>query len=438
MAPLFFGVFGDRQGADRPLSQIVEVPPLDIPLTHRFDIIIKTVYASYALRGVVPSFLRHIYLRHLDVWNGLTEKCFYHASWIDDQHPCTVKEGADMFIQSFDATIRSVSERGWDTSMSVVPLNTHGFPRNGAHRIATAIALGHARMPVQMVSDGATSFDWGHAFFRARGMQEQYMDAAVVEWMHVVPNTKTMLLWPKAGALPRHLLRGIDVLYEKTIAVSREAVRTLVDLAYHRPAWAEAKVANVWDGRATVRLIVMKLRADEKLTELKHAVRRHMGHGKESVHSPDTPLEHAQLVRALLNPNSVQFLHRHVGHGCADVAKVIGFPSDDVMIDSGTVMSFFGLRTSNDIDIIQSGATPRRIGGVETHTFAHQSAPPNWASYHGVNASDLFCDPAYHGYCNGIRFVSIPQLIRYKKARNEPKDQDDVSKLMGWMKTVVA
>ena len=160
------------------------------------------------------------------------------------------------------------------------------------------------------------------------------------------------------------------------------------------------------------------------------------------------------LAQMTLNDNSVMFLNKHVGESCLEVATELStryklkpfvgtswqFPSD-LMIDSGAVMSFFGLRKRTDIDILFQNKIDKTLLGwknnilIEAHAFDNNKLGNGraWGQEHITptrSVNDLFTDPQNYGYCHGIKFVSLHQLVRYKTLRGEPnKDDKDVAQI---------
>ena len=91
-----------------------------------------------------------------------------------------------------------MATEGFDTTLSMVPVSRSGFPLNGAHRIAAAIALGLPTIPVQHLASQAV-YTWDHVFFTEKGLEAQYADFAMLQWtlLHV-SNVSTILFWPEA------------------------------------------------------------------------------------------------------------------------------------------------------------------------------------------------------------------------------------------------
>ena len=439
------------------------IHPLSMKLSWRFDIIVKAMYASFFARfGQVPDYAKKVYLRHLEVWNNT--QCLFGDSaskWEDSKHKCIVKHSSNDFFKAFEHTISSVREDGWDTNKSLPPANADLFPRAGAHRIAAAIALRQKAMPVQIVSDSWEE-NWGFQFFLNKGMEQAFTDYAMLEWVHLVPITKVIVMWPKATAQRAQLGGARDIirkhtraiLYEQTIQVSRNGVSALVGLSYGYPDWLEAKVDALWDasyGRQATRELrtFFVLGEADQVAACKTQLRSHfttVGDPKASVHSPDLQAEHMAHAEAVLNPNSVFYLNHHAGKECFLISSQLHRrrhePNTlhDIMVDSGAVMAYFGMRRRTDIDLLFLEKVDRKVlgGGVAAHTFSYNRPPRDheraWGDPHFTGAVrnqwDLFYDPQNYGYCHGIRYVSLAQLVRYKEHRGEVGKDDRDSALI--------
>ena len=445
--------------------------PLRLDIGNRFDIVVKAIYAIFRHRaedGHVPEFVASMYNRHLEVWNNFKEPCTFRgeADWFDATKPCIMKSTAKDFQNSFSTIIESIAQNGFDTKQSLVPVTTAGFPLNGAHRVATAIALGLPTMPVQQVMS-TNHYKWGHAFFASKGYQDIYADFAMLQWTLHVDATSTVLFWPEAAsdqakmASARIMVKELcgEVLYEKTIFVNRKGLGNLCLHAYGEQEWLLAKVHQLqsscdWkEAMRPVSVFFVLPKSSEALRLCKHTLRSHfaLSNFKSSVHIPDHHEEAVLVAEMTLNSNSVLFLNRHDGTSCHEVACELATrmrmsavnPASyvlpqTIMVDSGAVMSFFGLRKLTDVDLLFQGDLDESLLGaergifVDAHSFEYNRRVPTeraWGAEHLSNCSarDLFSDPKYYGYCHGLKYISLQQLVRYKQLRAEPnKDREDV------------
>ncbi len=465
---------------NRTALERVEVNPQSLRLKHRFDIVVKAVYAAFAvLEGPVPRFVTAMYDRHLKVWNNFQEQCVFKGDddWFDSQKPCVKKNTAADFRRSFYATIRSIRSNGMDPSISLVPVTKTGFPLNGAHRIAAALALGKSSMPIQRAKQQHT-FEWDYTFFRRQGMESKYTDFAMLEWTLRFPTT-TVVVWPRATAMSSKMAttRTLvsdeigEILYEKTLLVSMKGLETLVFHAYGEQTWLSKKVNDLVGAETVLHICVLFVNTPnfslQRAKVAKERIRAHYGIDKSSIHVSDGPQEAALIAEMVLNLNSVMYLNKHEGSGCSIVSNEIAtrlnleplMPSLyslplTIMIDSGAVMSFFGLRPRTDVDVLFWGEAIHQVLGlrnrmsVEPHTFTTTNrgsgkwkwGKRNWGNEHleGLSVAELFYNPSNYGYCHGLKFVSLSQLVRYKTNRGERgKDDRDVALIVNFMSHVV-
>lgn len=453
--------------------EIVNTSSLDVK--NRFDIIVKTVYALFLRNGNIPPFVHKMYRRHLQVWNNFQEPCTFTGAWnwFDTTKPCKKKQTGVNFEESFEELFRSVSVNGFDYRESAPPVTVSNFALNGAHRISSAIALELKNMPIQRIFSSRV-YDWGHRFFSNRGMHAHYTDFAVLEWTSHVKNVSTVLFWPESVRNKNKMLNArkmVDelcgpVTYEKKIFLNMHGVSVLAKHAYGEQKWLMAKVAqlhSVFDDEKTkleTLILFVAPKSEHHLRSCKKKIRLYfdLTNQNSAMHIPDHHKETVVLARAVLNKNSVLFMNsgakddcRHVAAGIASrlalkpVNPGVFLLPVDMMVDSGAVMSFFGLRERTDVDVLfQGNFDPAIIGirdgiNLQVHEFNHNRRNKNeraWGAEHllSVSVDELFTDPQYYGFCYGLKFVSLQQLISYKAKRGEiGKDDVDIKKIQEFM-----
>jgi len=79
------------------------------------------------------------------------------------------KQSLDDYVASAQALLWSMRERGFDPGRPV-PIDLDGELLDGSHRVACALALGIADVPVERRSTLAWAPAWGEAWFVAHGM----------------------------------------------------------------------------------------------------------------------------------------------------------------------------------------------------------------------------------------------------------------------------
>ena len=137
----------------------------------------------------------------------------------------------------------------------------------------------------------------------------------MLEWTLRFPTT-TVVIWPRATAMPTKMSKtrtlvsnGIgEILYGKTVSVTKHGLASLVFHAYGQEPWHAAKVSQLVDSEAnsdqmTV-LVMFVLTPNMNDTGLVKAnMRAHYGIQKSSVHVADTHTQSMVIAEAVLNPN---------------------------------------------------------------------------------------------------------------------------------------
>jgi hypothetical protein len=171
------------------------------------------------------------------------------------------------------------------------------------------------------------------------------------------------------------------------------------------------------------------------------------------------------LAEMILNNSSLQLINngKHTDK-CLDIVTEISKNSflspinilpglyksrQDIMLDSGRVLDFHGIRKGTDVDVLFLSNVDKTIIGkfnavrYQANAFASNvvgETRPWGEDYLSSNKTkwDLFYDPDNYGYCYGMTFASLSHITRYKSKRKEPiKDDYDIKLIQSFMKTVV-
>jgi hypothetical protein len=262
------------------------------------------------------------------------------------------------------------------------------------------------------------------------------------------------------------------IVYEKDVVVTKLGMKQLIIHMYGLQTWIQAKINNMKTkfsklDLARVRFFFFFGRSSTELKDCKNEIRMLYNdiNFKSSVHIPDTPHETLILAETILNNSSLQLINngKHTDT-CMDIMTEISknsfltpintLPSlyqsrQDIMLDSGIVLDFYGIRKETYVDILFLYNVDNTILGkyngvqYQAHAFASNVVGDTrpWGEDHlssNVTKWDLFYDPGNYGYCYGIKFVSLSQISRYKSKRKEPtKDEYDIKLIQSFMKTAV-
>ncbi|XP_060588142.1 uncharacterized protein LOC132743619 [Ruditapes philippinarum] len=470
---------------EKPNIQQSENPSLYLQ-SDRFDLIFKMVYAYfYVFKKHVPQAIEYAYTEHIRVWNDFKEYCSdQNKSWFDMKFSCKDKMNKFDFMSSFHKTIDTTKEKGFNSSLSRIPIDKNGFLLNGAHRIATSIILSQNASFEHF--DYSRRFKWGYEFFQNLKLSEtRIMNMAMLEWMKIQINLPE-LMSPVSivsvfsnNELKDKEMRNIvrekcsrdnGILYEQRINIGQNGARELFTHMYGQQPWLDVKIKQMqskFTKYFSALFLFVYARDSKDLVQCKTEIRNLYNDKifKSTAHIPDNLEENLILAEMILNPNSVQFMNdAKDASDCKLIATEIASRTsqvsiktlpgiylgrEDVMVDSGTVLGFFGLRKRTDVDLLFSNEIDMSILGnkngmsIQVHAFKNNSISNErpWGEDHfkvsGVKDKwDLFYDPDNYGYCYGIKFVSLKQLIRYKTVRNEPnKDMRDVELINNFLNT---
>ena len=292
----------------------------------------------------------------------------------------------------------------------------------------------------------------------AKGLQVEYADFGVLQWMLHSNGTTTVLFWPEAvsDTVKMEVARSIvslncgQIIYEKKIVVNQNGLASLAFHAYGQHSWLDSYVKQLrgsFTGELKYKMAVLVMFVNttrsSDLEVCKSDIRRlfSLTNPKSAVHIPDYHSEAVLISEMVLNPNSVMFLNHHHGNSCRTVSTEIGrrlnlsevnkdiydIPQN-IMVDSGAVMAFFGIRQADDVDLLIQGPVDKSILG--------QRNGMSLSRHTDRSMDNLFLDPANHGYCHGIKFLSLQQLMLYKKRRGaRNKDDVDVAKILSFLKS---
>lgn len=446
---------------------------------NRFDIIIKVVYMYFfvALKHV-PKCILLAYTEHLRILNGFKEHCFDQ----DDRKPgysklCPPKNSNEDYLTSYHNFISDIANVGQKPSHHSISVDKSGFIVNGAHALSSSIVLSHP-VYVQHLSY-ENMFPYDYMFFQTRGLQTNISDMVFLEFMKIqikinmTPQISILALFShneEKAKIMRSILRSKCskdgfIIYEKEIDITKRGMRELVIHMYGLQSWVLTKIRHMNErisrsGLARVRFFFFFGRSKSELISCKSEIRTLYGEGKSSVHIPDTPQEAVTLAKMILNNNSLHLINygkntnkcRHISseiskHSLLSETTLPGLyePLEDIMLDSGLVLDFYGIRKGTDVDILFlyniNHAVIGHLNGIfyDAHEFASDVTGNTrpWGEDHlskNVTRWDLFYDPRNYGYCYGIKFVSLKEVIRYKSKRNEPnKDVIDIKLIKSFL-----
>lgn len=408
-------------GRDASLAVKASIPPLT---ANRFDLAFKLMYLGDG-QETRSAFAADAYAAHI--------RAFSLGRFEEPGDPG--KTSLDDYLRSFAELVDALRAHGFDAGRSLVPLASDGSILNGAHRTACAI---HLQTPVTTLATGLPPARYDFRYFRDRGVDEVFLDAAALAFMDHAEGCHLALVWPSAEGRDDEIEAILgDVAYRKPVALTSNGAHNLLAEVYSGESWlgprdenypgVRGKQVGCFARRGPVRAIVFQAQDIDEVRRRKEAVRSLFGLGKDALHITDTREEALRVARLLFNRNGVHFLNfarpNRFTSTAEDLARFSAFldhhavPRTSVAIDGGTVLAVYGLRPSNDVDYL--GGPFSTDSRFENHE--------DYLPYHDLPLSELLDDPRNHFIYGGLKFLSLAQVAAMKRARGERKDRDDLA-----------
>jgi hypothetical protein len=417
----------------RTVIKIEKIKAKKLIVSNRIDLIAKLKYIEFREKGFDMSFARELYKKHIEAFSLGT------YSEPGDEN----KDSIDKYFDVFDRMINNIKENGFDDTISVIPVGAKDTILDGAHR--TAIAA-YFDMEVSIVRFNDLYVNFGTEFFRKRLLDEKYLDYLVTEYSKLKDNVFFACVWPKATGEDKIremndlINNSTEVIYNKSVKLNYQGLRNFMVQIYSSQEWigsidnnfagTQKKVDACFDRDGSLRCFVLEAENLEKILEMKSKIRDIFQIGNHSVHISDNQPESVQICNLLLNKNSVDLLN----YGKLDYYKKFNkrlnkfknnlknnnLSLEDFIIDSSSVMGLYGIREANDIDFMTLSNEYKVIEDEKT-TNHH-----DYISFYQTTIDDLVLNPSNYLVYNDLKFITLDVLKKFKKNRNEKKDQVDI------------
>jgi len=395
-------------------------------LTHtRFDLAFKLLYLDMMSRDV--KFAKEIYKEHI--------RAFSLGRFTEPGNE--EKNSIDKFIEEFSKTFEDIKANGFDNTKTLIPLSKNGSIANGAHRVASAIYLD---TNVECVQIDTANHVYDYKFFYSRNVPSQMLDVAATKYVEYAEGVHVAFLWPTAKGNDEQVEKVIpNIVYRKEMTLTPNGAHNLLSQIYYGEEWlgsveddfrgSKGKLVECFKSFDPVRIIAFQANSLDEVLKIKDDVRDIFNVGKHSIHITDTKDEAIRVARVIFNDNSIHFLNhakpnRYIStHKKLDKFKEFlqtnKVSADDVVLDSGIVLSAYGLREASDIDYFLDDNDKLKYHDEELEYHDEE------LEYHDEEKLELIYNPKNYFYFNDLKFVSFSQLYKMKKNRNEEKDRND-------------
>ena len=340
------------------------------------------------------------------------------------------KNSIEKFFKDFDKTFEDIKVNGFDGSKTLIPLSKNDSMANGAHRVASAIYLDK---DVKCVEIDTGDHIYDYKFFYSRNVSSSILDVVATKFVEYADNLHIAFIWPTAKGHDEKIEKIIpNIVYRKNVSLNPNGAHNLLSQIYYGEEWlggvgdnfrgSQGKLVECFKSFEAVRVVAFQAESLDEVLTIKDKIRDVFNIGKHSIHITDTKEEAVRVARVVFSDNSIHFLNyakpnQYIStHRKIDIFKQFVEKNkinlNDVVLDSGIVLSIYGLRECSDIDYFVDDNDKLKYNDEELE-------------YHDEEKIEMIFNPKYYFYFNDIKFISFNQVYRMKKNRAEEKDVND-------------
>ena len=405
--------------------EVKTTTPIKLLSKKRLDSIAKYIYAKNKLNKQKNNWANFVYKEHLRCLNNFSEKNNDKESFRD-------------FQTSFDHVINSLSD-GFDSEKSLLPIGKDNSPINGSHRLGACLALNKEVSTIKLPIE-TFSYDYEH--LRNKGIDENVLDYMTLEYGKLKKDFHTAIIFPialeKITEIKNILSEYGDIFYEKKLPLSRNGIHNLVLQMYRDHEWNKKEntdfSSSLWHSynrfvaEKEVTIFFIESTNVEKMITAKKKIREIFNLGNFPIHISDDSEESIRISEQVLNENSLHFLNNAVMKKNKNFQnffsefdnwiKTNNYNKDDFCIDGSSILSVYGLREAKDLDYLSSN----KITCDEKEINIHNEHTSQYFS----DINELIYNPKNYFYHNGYKFLTLNNIRKIKKKRNELKDKIDI------------
>ena len=440
---LFFPLFA---------QDIYYAQPTDLLNKHRLSIVGKYIFVKHHLLNVKSKWADEIYYAHLYAIN----KCSGDRHQLNPDGEMIAiqnKNNIEAYKKAFHHLITSMKSKGFDASESVIFQGANTI-LDGEHRLACSLYL-QLLVPCKK----SNKPDWMHSYtadyFRSQRVPEKYLDNMALEYSKLKKNCYIVSLFSKARSNDKQVKAILNtygsIVYEKETTLTKEGPFNLMKLFYMGESWfgtwennfpgAYGKGSacfNLNNPHHPTHVYLFECSSLEKVRECKKEIRELFRMHNDSVHVNDTHEETVHYAQTYFNTNSLHFLNHAKPKKFKNFLMLIdqykewiqqnNIDPDCLCIDGSAVLSAYGIRDCNDLDILHHGYEHE----MQSISYKLIGSHNDEIHYHPVSKDEVIFNPQYHFYFKGLKFTSLDTIKEMKQKRNEVKDRNDVASIKAY------
>lgn len=394
--------------------KVYEVDPQTLVNHRRFDIMAKYIYCWFRENGIESDWGSRLYEDHLWVFNRY------------DEDDASGKKGIRSFISSFNSTLQSIKEHGFDEEVSLLPIGENKTPLDGAHRLTAALLYNKRVKVIQTQENGV---NYNYEFFRKKGLLTRWSDAMAYQYCKVNQNTFILILFPDAVGKKNEVKRILeiygDIYYEKNINLTQDGIINLRTYLFNDLNRNE----NDCD---QLSVLVFETSEFNHVSKVSEQMKELYKAGNHIFYINQTHKVTVALAQMLFNENSIYFLNHTTlnfdGAFTNLLSEYKGYLANHNLnherfcVVSDAVLAACGLGDSSKLEFIHFG-----YGDLEKGTgFGSLESYNNQLRDCRKTKDDIIFNPENHFYFDGIKFASLQAVKDMKKRKNGPKSKEEI------------
>lgn len=395
--------------------------------------------------------LRVLYLELRKSCIDLADEIYYHdiraqslGTLVDPDN--SKKADYKTFKKTFEDVYNNIAKNGFTPSRTLIPVSLDGSILNGGHRLASAL---HTNKNVWIIATHLPPICCDYRYFHQRCVPDHIIKLGVSKLIEYADNVHIAFLWP-SGSKNWNKTASLfsNILYQEDKSLTFQGSFNLLYQCYKHMDWVgtkesgfvglEKKRLECFPKVLNVRIVIFQENMGlGNVRKLKEKIRNINNIGYSSVHITDTKEEVMRLCQYVLNDNSWHFINYTKNNEIllynSNLTKLkekmnrYNIKPEDLIIDGSYVLEAYGIRKSYDLDVLISDLVPKDImQNWETHDEELR--------HHGVRKDSLIYDPRMYFWFDGIKIISLSQIIQFKKHRSEIKDRVDISSANAFIK----
>lgn len=293
------------------------------------------------------------------------------------------KSGFEDFITSFRNLIDIFKNDAFDSNAKYIPLDADGLLLDGAHRVSCSL---YFDIPLKYIQFSEIKLDWmiDAPWLHAKGFHRTEIDLCFYHTAKYLENLRAFVIWPFNGYKEYPKQFDEVILNAKRFAnysyvrnVSFSSLRLLTTQLYLNQTWIGSYSDSFEGGRDKAKLVMGKgnliiyFAEQEDLECMKRdklAIRDLVGNGFSTVHSTDNKKETERVLEYINDENMFSRMNawkfpslmKRLGT-LDEILKAGNVLKEDIIVSGGAIMTIYGLRETNDLDIIVKRPIPKTI-----------------------------------------------------------------------------